>query len=124
MSVENYPDVTVTENTFNPLAGYTGFRHSTVNTKCLSSDSPTIPQLEINGVFKSNTFNALTPTLGGTALSFYHHDSQDAVLGAFTLGGAGALANVFKKDFNNFIYLGDQVACSSGMPILWIWIEY
>jgi hypothetical protein len=113
MSVENYPDVTVSDNTFNPLAGYTDFRHITVNTKCLSSDSPTIPQVEINGVFKGNTFNSLTPTVGGTALSFYNHDSEDEVLGTFTLGGAGALANTFKKDFTNFIYLSDQVAVSS-----------
>jgi len=107
MSIENFQDVTVANNLFNPLAGYTDFRHITVNTKCLSSDSPNITQDEINGTFTGNTFNSLTPAVGGTAMSFYNHDSEEDMLGDFTVGTPMS-PNIFMKDFTNFIYLSDH----------------
>ncbi|MFZ2898092.1 MAG: right-handed parallel beta-helix repeat-containing protein [Saprospiraceae bacterium] len=107
MSIENFPNVTVADNTFSPLAGYTTFRHITVNTKSISGNSAAIVQVPINGTFTGNTFNSLTPTTGGTAMAFYNHDSDNETLQPFTIGTAGS-PNVFGKDLTWAIYLGDQ----------------
>ncbi|MBL7782537.1 MAG: right-handed parallel beta-helix repeat-containing protein [Saprospiraceae bacterium] len=118
ISLENYPDVMIEDNTFTPLAGYTNFRHITVNTKSLSSNSALITQTAINGVIKDNVFNSLTPTVAGTALAFYNHDSDNAMLlaNAFTVGAAGE-ENTFQKDFSHAIYLGDQTGATFPAPV-------
>jgi len=111
ISLENYPAATIADNVFNPLDGYTTFRHITVNTKSISSNSNTIVQVPINGVITGNTFNSLSPVAGGTALAFYNHDSDNATLSAnaFTVGTA-LNPNLFMEDFNYAIYLGDQTS--------------
>jgi len=115
MSVENYRDITVKDNIFNPLALYTTFRHIVVNTKCLSSNSPGVDLTTNNGTYTGNTFNSLTPTVGGTAISFYNHDSP-ATIGTYTIGGAGALANVFKKDFTYAALMSDKTVNTLDHP--------
>jgi len=115
MSVENYRDITVMDNTFNPLAGYTTFRHITVNTKCLSTNSPLVNLTTISGTYTGNIFNSLTPTVGGTAISFYNHDAP-ATIGTFTVGGAGALANVFAKDFTYAALMSDKTGNTLDHP--------
>lgn len=115
MSVENYRDITVKDNTFNPLTGYTSFRHIVVNTKCLSSNSPSIPLTTNNGTYTGNTFNSLSPTIGGTAISLYNHDSP-ATIGSYTIGGAGTLANVFKKDFTYAALMSDKTGNTLDHP--------
>lgn len=115
ISLENFPAATVSDNVFSPLAGYTAFRHITVNTKSLSSNSAAILQVPINGVFTGNTFNSLSPTVGGTAMAFYNHDSDNDNLGAFTVGTALS-PNVFAKDFTWAVYLGDQTGSTYPAP--------
>jgi hypothetical protein len=111
ISLENYPAVTISGNTFSPLAGNTGFRHITVNTKSISSNSATIVQTPINAVINGNTFNSGTVP-GGTGIAFYNHDSDNASLGTFTVGVAGN-ANSFGPDFTHAIYFGDQTGATT-----------
>ncbi len=106
ISLENYPDATIATNTFSPLSGYTTFRHITVNTKSLSSNSSTIVQVPIDAVIKGNTFNSLLTT-GGTALAFYNHDSDNAAYNPFTIG-TSMEPNMFGPNFSNFAYMGNQ----------------
>lgn len=117
ISLENFSNTTVANNSFIPLSGYTDFRHITVNTKSLSSNSSTIDQVPVNSVITGNTFNSLTPTTAGTAIAFYNHDSNDAMLGTFTIGGAGSLANTFAKDFTYAAYMGDQMGNTYPAPV-------
>jgi hypothetical protein len=107
ISLENFNTVTVADNVFTPLAGFGTFRHITVNTKSISSNSASIVQVPINGTFTGNTFNAGAAGTG-TAMAFYNHDSDNAVLGMFTVGTAGS-PNVFAPGFLYAVYLGDQL---------------
>lgn len=116
ISLENFRNVTVDSNVLSPLTGYTNFRLITVNTKSLSSNSASIVQNEINSIFTRNTFNSLSPTTGGTAMAFYNHDSDNANLGAFTVGTAGN-PNVFAKDFTWAVYFGDQIGATYPAPV-------
>jgi hypothetical protein len=122
MSIENFPNVTVAGNTFSPLAGFTTFRHITVNTKSLSTNSATIVQVPINGVFTGNTFNAGAAGTG-TAMAFYNHDSDMANLGMFTVGTPGS-PNVFAPGFLYAVYLGDQMGLTTDAPALALFPEY
>jgi hypothetical protein len=106
-SLENFNNVTVADNTFSPLAGFNDFRHITVNTKSISGNSAAIMQVPIDGVFTGNTFNAGVAG-NGTAMAFYNHDSDAAVLGSFTVGTSGS-PNVFAPGFLYAVYLGDQL---------------
>jgi hypothetical protein len=116
ISLENYPAATISGNTFNPIAGSTDFRHVTVNTKSLSSNSATIVQVPIDAVITGNTFNSGTGT-GGTALAFYNHDSDNAVLSAsFTVGTAGS-PNAFGPNFTHAVYFGDQTGPTFPAPL-------
>jgi hypothetical protein len=115
MSIENFPNVTVADNTLSPLAGFPDFRLITVNTKSISSNSATIVQVPINGVFTGNTFNAGAPATG-TAMAFYNHDSDMASLGTFTVGTAGN-ENIFAEGFLYAVYLGDQTGNTFPAPV-------
>lgn len=106
-SLENFSNVTVADNIFSPLAGFSNFRLITVNTKSISGNSAAIVQVPIDGVFTGNTFNAGAAGTG-TALAFYNHDSDNATLGSFTVGTSGS-PNIFAPGFLYAVYLGDQL---------------
>ncbi|HLP95075.1 MAG TPA: right-handed parallel beta-helix repeat-containing protein [Saprospiraceae bacterium] len=107
MSVENYKNLTVDNNTFTPLAGSTDFLHVGVNTKLINSNSNSIMQTQINGSFTNNTFNG-SGVAGGTAIGFFNHDSDAADIGAFTIGTNGN-ENEFKANIATFARLDDQL---------------
>ena len=115
ISLENYQAVTISSNVFTPAPGSTTFRHITVNTKEISSSSATVLQIPISAVITGNTFNSSTPTVGGIALAFYNHDSDNDAYGTFPVGTAGS-PNEFAKNFTHAIYLGDQTGASAGAP--------
>ena len=115
ISLENFRNVTVDSNIFTPLAGYTTFRHITVNTKTLASDTMGITPQQINGVFTRNTFNALG-SVGGTAMAFYNHRLSPMNLGTFTVGTTGN-PNVFAPNFLWAVYLGDQSGPTIPAPV-------
>jgi hypothetical protein len=122
ISLENFPNVTVTNNILSPLAGFANFRLITVNTKSLSSNSGSILQVPLDGVFTGNTFNADAPGTG-TAMAFYNHDSDNAVLNNFTVGTVGS-PNIFAPGFLYAVYLGDQTGLTTDAPALALFPEY
>ncbi len=106
LSLENYRNVNVNTNTFNPLAGSTDFLHIGVNTKSISSNSNTIVQTTVDGSFTKNIFNG-SGVVGGTGIGFFNHDSDNASFGTFTIGSAGN-ENEFKAQIAEFIRLDNQ----------------
>jgi hypothetical protein len=111
VSVENYNNVTIDNNTLTPLSGSTTYHHIAVNTKSISSNSNTIVQVQNNGVITNNTFNG-SGTPGGTALSFHNHDSDAATFGTYTVGGSGA-ENDFNAGIGTFVRFDDQTGTST-----------
>jgi hypothetical protein len=106
ISEENYKNVTVDDNVFTPLAGSTDFLHVGVNTKSISSNSNTIVQTTINGIFTNNVFNG-SGTPGGTGIAFFNHDSDADDIGTFTVGTLGN-ENEFNSNIAVFAHLDDQ----------------
>lgn len=105
-SLENYKNITVDGNTFTPKTGSTDYVHIGVNTKSISSNSNAIIQTAIGGVFTNNVFNG-SGVVGGTALGFYNHDSDNASFSTITVGTAGN-ENNFNTDIAQFIRLDNQ----------------
>ncbi len=99
ISLENYKNVTVSGNAFTPGV-VSSYRHITVNTKSISSNSASIVQTTISANITGNTFNNSTPSSPGTAIAFYNHDSDAAAFGAFTVTG-----NIFNAGIGTFILL-------------------
>lgn len=100
-ALENYPTVSVTNNTFTPVAGSTTYRHLTVNTKEIGSSSGFYPPV-VGLTLQSNTFNG-SGTPGGTGVAFYNRTARDLLTyGTFSVGGAGALANNFSNWCRHF----------------------
>lgn len=112
ISLENYNNVTVNNNTFTPLANSINYHHITVNTKENASSSATVAQTPIGGVFTNNTFNG-SGTTGGTAIKFLNQDSDNASFGTITLGSASN-ENTFNAGIANFIALDSQTGSSNG----------
>ncbi len=112
ISLENYNNVTVNNNTFTPLANSINYHHITVNTKENASSSATVAQTPIGGVFTNNTFNG-SGTTGGTAMKFLNQDSDNAAFGTITLGSASN-ENTFNAGIANFIALDSQTGSSNG----------
>lgn len=103
ISLENYQNVTLDNNTFTPATGSTTYRHVTVNTKEFSSISGFyVPVLSLT--MTNNTFNGSTATSSGTAVAFYNQDNDSPTFGVFVLGTAGN-ENNFNSNLGNFITL-------------------
>ncbi|MEM9546038.1 MAG: right-handed parallel beta-helix repeat-containing protein [Bacteroidota bacterium] len=113
ISLENYSDITVDGNTFTP-ADIPEYRHITVNTKLINSNSNTITQDEINGTIINNTFNPSASGRGGIAMAFYNHDSDNAMIGDFVVGGMGE-ENSFNAGIETFIRLDDLLGSTDGV---------
>ena len=111
ISLENYSDVDVDNNAFTPF-DVANYRHITVNTKSISSNSNTIVQDEINGSFINNTFNPAA-TASGTAISFYNHDSDNDNIGAFNVGTSGN-ENTFNANITTFVSLDNMMGSTDG----------
>jgi len=107
ISEENYKNVTVDNNDFTPLAGSTDFLHVGVNTKSISSNSNTIVQTTINGIFTNNVFNG-SGTPGGTGIGFFNHDSDNDMIGTFTVG-TNLNENEFAATIGVFARLDNQL---------------
>lgn len=112
ISAENYRNVTIDNNTFSPPVAATDFVHIGVNTKSISSNSNSIVQTEVNGIITNNTFNG-SGTLGGTAIGFFNHDSDNATFGNYTIGTAGN-ENEFGDLIGQYIRLDNQTGTTTG----------
>ncbi len=111
VSTENYNTVTLSNNTFTPLANSTTYHHVTVNTKCINTNSASIVQVPVSATLTANTFNG-SGAAGGTAVGFYNHDNDNAAFGTFVLGTAGA-ENNFAAGIAENIHLDQQSGPSS-----------
>lgn len=112
ISLENYGNVSVNNNTFTPLAGLTSYHHITVNTKENASSSATVGQTAIGGVFTNNIFNG-SGVAGGFGMKFLNHDNNNASYGTITLGSVGN-ENTFNTGITNFIAFDSQTGSSNG----------
>ncbi len=113
ISLENAQNVTIDNNTFNPLAGSAIFRHVTVNTKEFSSSSGFYAP-KVSATLTNNKFNG-SGAAGGTGLAFYNHDNDSPVFGAFLIGTAGN-ENEFAGTLANFITMDAQTG-NTAAPI-------
>ncbi len=112
ISLENYKNVSINNNTFTPLANSTTYHHITVNTKVIATSSSVVLQIPIDATIINNTFN-VSGTLGGTALGFYNHDNDNASFGTFVIGSLSN-ENNFNAGIAKVIYLDSQTGTSSG----------
>ncbi len=112
ISSENYRNVTINNNTFTPPAASTDYLHIGINTKSISSNSNLIIQSEVNGIITNNIFNG-SGSLGGTAIGFFNHDSDNASFGNFTIGATGN-ANSFGDLIGQYIRLDNQTGSTTG----------
>jgi hypothetical protein len=110
VSLENYRNATLDNNTFTPSASAT-FRHVTFNTKTISTASSSAAAVATGATLTNNTFNG-NGTNGGTALTFFNHSTISSI-GTYTIGTAGN-ENSFKSALGTFIYLDAQSGSSTG----------
>lgn len=104
-ALENYPTVSVTNNTFTPVAGSTTYRHLTVNTKEISSSSGFYPPV-VGLTLQSNTFNG-SGTPGGTGVAFYNHDN-DSPLRHLQRGWSRCAGQQLQQRYRHFRATGQQ----------------
>lgn len=106
LSMENYQAVSITNNTFTPLANSTTYRHISVNTKDFSSSSGYFaPVVDAN--ITKNTFNG-SGAVGGMAIGFYNWDNDNPTFNTFTIGTAGN-ENTFASDIATYIHLDNSI---------------
>jgi parallel beta-helix repeat protein len=105
LSLENYQEVTIDNNTFTPLASSTDFRHITINTKDFTSSSgfyaPVIGATLTKNIFYGSGVD------GGLAIGFYNWDNDSPVFNAFVIG-TDENENTFNEGITTFIYLDNS----------------
>ncbi|MEO7524085.1 MAG: right-handed parallel beta-helix repeat-containing protein, partial [Ferruginibacter sp.] len=106
ISLENYKNVLIDNNSFTPFPNSTSYHHITVDTKVIATSSSVTVQTAIDATIINNTFNG-SGLFGGTALSFYNHDNDNAAFGSFVIGSPSN-ENNFNTDIANFILLDNQ----------------
>lgn len=111
ISVENFSNISIEDNTFTPDANSTTFRDITFNTKDLSSSSGH-GDAAIGGSVTGNIFNGNSQQGAGTAIALYNHDSQDATIYPFTIGQKDH-ENVFAASIGKAIYLDNHGGVTS-----------
>jgi parallel beta-helix repeat protein len=115
VSSENYRNVTIDNNIFSAPASSTDYLHIGINTKSISSNSNLIVQSEVNGIITNNVFNG-SGSLGGTAIGFFNHDSDNASFGNFTIGTSGN-ENDFGDLIGQYIRLDNQTGITDPATI-------
>lgn len=115
ISSENYRNVSIDNNIFSPPAASTDYLHIGINTKSISSNSNAIVQVPVDGVITNNVFNG-SGTLGGTAIGFFNHDSDNASFGTFSIGTAGN-ENEFGNLIGQYIRLDNQTGSTDPATI-------
>ncbi|RYE13055.1 MAG: hypothetical protein EOP51_30420, partial [Sphingobacteriales bacterium] len=112
LTMENYKNVKIDSNSFTPMADSVNYQLITVNTKLNSSSSSTIVQTAIGGTITNNEFNG-SGVLGGNAISFYNHDSDNDIYGSFVIGSSGN-ENTFNAKIKHFIYFDASTGTTTG----------
>ena len=108
-------NVTVRNNVFSPVDTARNFYHIVVNTKQQTTGTDTAASSSI-AVF-GNTFNG-SSALSGNGIVFQNYHS--GAIPPFTniqIGGAGALANSFGANIQNFVALDSASGASTRLPL-------
>ena len=114
--VENFPDVTLADNTFTPRNGSSTFVHVIVSNKALFSGTPVPPYAgALSLTATGNTFAGST-IAGGTAVELLNDNASGEPVGGYygnlEFGGIGA-HNDFDSDLRWFFKLDDYTCASS-----------
>ncbi len=112
ISLENFRNVTILNNSFTPFPGSTNYRHITINTKAITTSSSTVAQIPVDATILANNFNGSGVT-GGYGLAFFNHDDDADSYGTFTIGSPGS-ENTFDQGIGKFIFFDTQSGSSTG----------
>ncbi|MBC8154246.1 MAG: right-handed parallel beta-helix repeat-containing protein, partial [Bacteroidetes bacterium] len=116
ISAENNGGISITGNTFTPNAAATDFRHISINSKTIASNSASLTDAQmqtLSGTLTGNTFNESSTSGTGTAIAFLNHRTAGAKFGTFTLGSGGN-ENTFAANIGTFIRLDNSTGTSTG----------
>lgn len=107
-------NVTVSNNVFTPR-DTTTYASIVVNTKQVTSAATATQTSFVNGIsIVGNTFNgASNHPNSGTAIGFANHNNNSS-FAPITIGGAGALANIFKESVGTFIRMDTSSGPTAG----------
>ena len=115
ISAENNGGITIASNTFTPNAGATDFRHISINSKLIATNSASLTDAQmqtLSGTLTGNTFNGATAPGSGTAIAFLNHRTQGAKFGPFIIGSTGS-ENTFAASIGTFIRLDNATGPSA-----------
>ncbi|HRP89255.1 MAG TPA: right-handed parallel beta-helix repeat-containing protein [Edaphocola sp.] len=123
ISLENYNNDEIANNSFTPLSTASEYRHITVNTKLLNSPPlSSIGRVTISADIHNNIFNGNSVVGSNSkALAFYNHwnDAPAASYGNFNVTG-----NTFNTGIKNYIYLDDLNSVTNDPYMLTNYPEY
>jgi len=113
--IENFPNVTLTGNTFTPKAGAADFASLVLSNKELTTDNPPGAPRPLGLVARNNTFNGSGAAGAGTAVMLVNDNDANggASYTSLLFGGAGAgEPNTFDGNLRWYYYLRDE-SCST-----------
>jgi len=115
ISSENNGGITISGNSFTPNAAATDFRHISINTKLIASNSASLTDAQmqtLNATLTGNTFNSASTPGSGTAVAFLNHRTAGANFGTFTFGTLGN-ENTFNAGIGTFVMLDNSAGAST-----------
>ncbi len=115
ISSENNGGITISGNSFTPNAAATDFRHISINTKLIASNSASLTDAQmqtLGATLTGNTFNGASTPGSGTAVAFLNHRTQGAKFGTFTFGTPGS-ENTFNAGIGTFVTLDNSAGAST-----------
>ncbi|WP_113664136.1 T9SS type A sorting domain-containing protein [Pedobacter nanyangensis] len=114
-------NVSVINNTFNPLSGSSNTVGLYFDTKTTNSGTPGAKSFS-NLIVKQNTFNTPTPLGTGHVGIKFANSYSDMALAPLTgavVGGPGTAANIFSDNLTEYIRLDDRPASSTAADPIW-----
>ena len=121
MAVFYSSNVSVINNTFNPLSGSSNTVGLYFDTKTTNSGTPGAKSFS-NLIVKQNTFNTPTPLGSGHVGIKFANSYSDVALAPLTgavIGGPGTAANTFSANLSEYIRLDDRPAGTTATDPIW-----
>ena len=119
--LQNYPNATISGNTFRPLAGAAAFSHIIVSNKTIySNDPPDVPLALDDITIRNNIFTGDAASTAGYAIEFLNHNDAGGAASFgnnLTIGGVGVgEANSFSNDLDLYIRLSPDTGLTPTNP--------
>jgi len=114
-------NVSVINNTFNPLSGSSNTVSLYFDTKTTNTGTPGAKSFS-NLIVKQNTFNVPIPLGAGHVGIKFANSYSDVALAPLTgavIGGPGTAANIFSADLSEYIRLDDRPAGTTAGDPIW-----